>query len=518
MTSNTAVIYEFDGFLLDPVERNLKRHGATIPLTQKAFETLLVLVSNHGRMVEKQELMETVWHDSFVEESSLTFNIHTLRRTLQNGSKRTDEESTTPYIETLPKRGYRFVAPVSERRAEIADEPNDLVDSAMERQLSSGNALHTRANGVDYTTELRRAKWNLQLSLTALIILGAALVIAAAFVFSNRSHTATQTQVSNFPPTGNAEKSEAQQLYERGRFFWNKRTDNGLKKSVQLFKEAIAADPNHARSYAGLADNYAFEAYQTNQWRKGEELAQKAIELDPTLAEPHASLGFIDMFHEWNWAAAETEFKRAIELDAGYATAHQWYSILLQTEERFDEAKSEIDRALECDPVSLPINSDMAEFYFYTRQYDQTLEQTAKTFEMDANFPPARFIADRAYGRKGIFKLERKDDSGMLTLRCMNNTPSSATAMRAAYEAAGCRQALQSGIDFGSMTPSRSSYIAAQMYASLGDNQTALRSLETAYAEHQFSLVWVKIDPIFDDLHSEPRFKELLRRMNFQTE
>ena len=247
-------------------------------------------------------------------------------------------------------------------------------------------------------------------------------------------------------------------------------------------------------------------------------MARKAIDLDPTIAEPHASLGFIDMFHEWNWAAAETEFKRAIELDAGYATAHQWYSILLQTEERFDEAKSEIDRALECDPVSLPINSDMAEFYFYTRQYDETLEQTAKTLEMDANFPAARFIADRAYGRKGIFKLERKDDSGMLTLRCMNNTPSSAPAMRAAYEAAGCRQALQSGIDFGSMTPSRSSYTAAQMYASLGDNQAALRSLETAYAEHQFSLVWVKIDPVFDDLHTAPRFKELLRLMNFKTE
>ena len=258
--------------------------------------------------------------------------------------------------------------------------------------------------------------------------------------------------------------------------------------------------------------------HQTNQWHKGEELARKAIDLDPTIAEPHASLGFIDMFHEWNWAAAETEFKRAIELDAGYATAHQWYSILLQTEERFDEAKSEIDRALECDPVSLPINSDMAEFYFYTRQYDETLEQTAKTLEMDANFPAARFIADRAYGRKGIFKLERRDDSGMLTLRCLNNTPSSAPAMRAAYEAAGCRKALQSGIDFGSMTPSRSSYTAAQMYASLGDNEAALQSLETAYTEHQFSLVWVKIDPVFDDLHSEPRFKELLRRMNFKTE
>ncbi len=282
-------------------------------------------------------------------------------------------------------------------------------------------------------------------------------------------------------------------------------------KLEPLPKRALDADPNYAPAYSGLADVYAFDPYESARWREGEQLARKAIMLDASLAEPHASLGFIQMFHHWDFAAAENEFKTAIKLNPTYATAHQWYAILLECRERFTEAKAEIHRAQECDPLSMPINTDVAEIYYFAREYTKARDYIHAALELSDEFAPAKSLRDKISGQLGVFDNEAAANS---VASCAEISPAAPRGIRDAYITAGCSQSLSKqamSVQHGDIN--RSAFGQAQAFASIGDNEQALASLEKAYESHNFFLPFVKVSPSFDALRKDSRYQDILRRM-----
>ncbi len=551
--------YEFGAFTLDASQCVLRRGVETVALTPKAFETLLVLVRNGGRIVQKQELLSAVWPDTFVEESNLTFNISVLRKTLNEGD---EPGGGIRYIETVSKRGYRFVAPVREIHdgaATLAGNTNTIEingngeatgnskipfsdsarsidkDELYEPQVSSGVEHEGESAALIPRSAVEPASRNLESSavsamttqaaargrmrprwLLAVVPLCLLLLLAGVGAWQlrqgNRGRSESTATLSNAQEFLSPQ-SKARALYLKGRYLWNTRSDRGLIKSEEYYKRALDAEPNFALAYSGLADVYAFDPYDSPRWREGERLAQKAIALDASLAEPHASLGFIQMFHHWDFAAAENEFKTAIRLDPDYATAHHWYAVLLECEERFPEAKAEIHKALERDPLSLPINADVAEIYYFARDYSKARDYIQAALELNNELVQAKSLRDRISAQLGVFG---SDDGANVAASCAEISPVATRAIRDAYLSAGCSQILSKQlIILQNGDINRSALGQAQNYASLGDKEQALAWLERAYQTHSFSMPFLKVTPAFDALRNDARYQDILRRMKF---
>jgi|HubBroStandDraft_4_1064222.scaffolds.fasta_scaffold52644_1 TolB-like protein/DNA-binding winged helix-turn-helix (wHTH) protein/Tfp pilus assembly protein PilF len=312
---------------------------------------------------------------------------------------------------------------------------------------------------------------------------------------------------------------DAHDLYLKGRYYWNQRTQAGFWKGIESFKQAIEKDPNYARAYAGLADCYillgpndilpAKEVYPL-----AKAAAQKALQLDDALAEAHASLGFVMVLYDWNPAEAEKEFRRAITLDPNYATAHHWYAYDLAAMKRSDEAVAEIRRALETDPVSPIINTDAGQILFLARRYDEAIAQCQKTIELDPQFNQVYWYLGLLYEQKGIF------DQAFDALLKAPLGPSDwthGTAIRAAYRVSGIRsywQARLAALDRQSKKQYISPWTFAVVYARMGETDKAFENLEKAFDERYPSMVFVQIEPVFDSLRSDPRFADLLHRIN----
>ncbi|PYS47659.1 MAG: hypothetical protein DMF68_15385, partial [Acidobacteria bacterium] len=316
-----------------------------------------------------------------------------------------------------------------------------------------------------------------------------------------------------------ATNSQAYQLYLQGRYYWNKRTAEGLQKGIDFFNQAKEKDTNYAPAYSGLADCYwLLNVYNvepaTESYPKAKEAATKALELDETLAEAHASLASINYRFDWNWSQAEANFKRAIELKPDYATTHQWYSAMLAALGRFDEANSEAKRAQELEPFSLPINADAGRHLYYARQFEQALATHRKTLEMDGSFARAHYelgyvLAQMNRGEEAIAEFQK-------SLEPDRNSLSALSGLGYAYAIAGqkkqAEQVIEELNDLG-----RQHYVSpyhlAVVYAGLGEREKALDNLEKAADERFNWIVFIKVEPIFDHLRSEPRFVSLVRRM-----
>ncbi len=320
---------------------------------------------------------------------------------------------------------------------------------------------------------------------------------------------------------------EAYQLYLKGRFHWNKRKPEEHKKAIQYFEQAIALDPNYALAYAGIADCYAVSSSPV----KGQErflrlraAANKALELDPSLGEPHAALANT-FWTEWNWSGAESQYKRAIELNPNYATAHQWYAELLSRLGRHDEAVSEIKRARELDPLSLIINSDMIYILTMARRYDEAIEQGKKTLEMDASWTTARYFIYIAYLHKGMYEESIAEAEKAVEFRDWSAEKKEArrqawAALRDAYRKSGARGFWQKMLELEKQYLAKgeeeeSAFIMAEIYANLGDKDEALKWLEKSVEKREEDIDLIKVNPMFDNLRSDSRFQDLLRRMNF---
>jgi tetratricopeptide (TPR) repeat protein len=312
---------------------------------------------------------------------------------------------------------------------------------------------------------------------------------------------------------------DAYEAYLKGRYFWNKRTADGLEKAVDYFNQAIAKDPAYAAAYSGLADTYAL----LGDWQyavmtpkealpKAKAAALKALELDDSLSEAHTSLAFCLDGFDWDLQAGDREFRRAIELNPGYATAHHWYAWHLILLGRNSEAIAEMKKAVSLDPLSLIINADLAELLVIAHLPDQSIQQSRKTIEMDPDFALAHNQLGQAYLEKhmseeAIAELQR-------ATQLSGDSPTCTANLARAYAAAGKRQEATALLnDLRTRSADGYSHAAeiAMVYAALGDKDQAMTWLNQAYEERFNPGVLLRIG--FDPLRSDPRFQDLLRRV-----
>ncbi len=313
---------------------------------------------------------------------------------------------------------------------------------------------------------------------------------------------------------------EAYQLYLQGRYYWNRRATEAVKKAVEYLNQAIAKDPTYALAFAGLADCYIVladrgEMQPEEAHTKARAAAQRALELDPQLAEAHTGLASARERYDFDWAGAEAEYKRAIELNPNYATGHQWYGLMLMEVGRLDEARQQIELARGLDPLSLQIQRNLGDLYWNARQFDRAIEEYRKVEEMDPNFVPVRFALGRTYRQKQMYSEAAAElQKGLL----MNNEQEIAALYGNVTDAASYRRAAAREIALRK-DQAKTRYISpvwfAQLFLELQDKEKSLAWLENAYQARDALLVYLNMDPQYDPLRSDPRFQDLLRRLHF---
>jgi len=306
-----------------------------------------------------------------------------------------------------------------------------------------------------------------------------------------------------------SEHDAAYEAYVNGRSLWNKRTAGALFASISQFEQAIEKDPDFALAYDGLADAYDFDHVR---WHEAEALARKASKIDGSLAEPHATLGFIRSFWEWNWKDAEPEFKQALKLNPNYATAHQWYAIHLAVTGRQVESEVEMRRALALEPYSAVMNADMGQILYFNRRYDEAIAACKKSLDLDPDFFNAHQYLYEIYTEKGLY------DEALEEFFRLGKTPGAATndlaegLLRETYKGKGIRGFWQYRVEelvrLGS-----DGYDAAMIYARLGEKDKALAALERAWQRHEFNLVFANADPAFVSLYTDRRFVDVIVRL-----
>jgi DNA-binding winged helix-turn-helix (wHTH) protein/tetratricopeptide (TPR) repeat protein len=577
MSRKSKHIYEFGPFRLDANERVLIRAGKSVPLTLKAFDTLLALVENSGRVVEKEELLNRVWPDAFVEEGVLSVNIFMLRKALAEGN-------FAQFIETVPRRGYRFTAHVKEIIDESSQANSPLTiatyksvavlplksrgDNSDDEYLGLGiaDALITRLGkikslvvrptstvrkyaglDVDAMTvgremmvasvlegSIRRADERLRVTVQLVSVSDGVPLWAEKFdeqftdIFtvedriSDRVAEALMIEITGEEKAQLSRRatsnSEAYRLYIKGRFFWNKRTEEGLEKGIEYFKRAIDVDSKYALAYAGLADSYlvgSSSASPVEAMSKAKAAAIKAVELDQYLAEAHTSLARIKMSFDWDWAGAESEFEQALELNPNYSTARQWYANLLLATGRAKEAIAQIRIAQELDPASVVINSAAGWVHYLAREYEQAIAAYRKALEMDPNFVLALRESGMIYGQMGMYREAIAAIRKAIAIGGQN--PIVLMLLARVLARSGSEAETRKIID-QLMRLSNRSYVSPHVFASvyigLDEREKALIYLDKAYEDRSSPLIWLKLDPWFDSVRNDERFKLLLNRIN----
>ena len=615
-------LYEFGPFRLDPSERKLVRGNEIVALTPKAFDTLHLLVRNGGRVLEKDELIRMLWPDTFVEEGSLSNHIFLLRKAL-------GEEPA--FIETVPRRGYRFVGAVRQfpratptaletipdagpekarrpwggrarlgiaatavlaalvaagwfyKRAEWSGEGIDslavlpfvntnadpnaeyLSDGITESLINSlsqlphlkvmsrdsvfrykgrdtdaqtvGRELGVRAifkgrvtqrgDTLNISAELIDARDNSHLwgqhydrKLAEMVALREDLAREMASVLRRRLTGAEEKRLTKSYTTN----PEAYQDYLKGRYWLNKGTEEGLNKATEYFQQAIAKDPTYALAYSRLSDCYSsladFGVVPAKEgYLRAKDAALKALELDDTLAEAHSSLAVIKSSYDWDWAGAEKEFRRAIELNPSYTDAHRLHAEVLWQTGRLDDAIAETKLTLELDPLSLDANNDLGLEFFLARQYDQAIEQEGKVLELDPNFTEAYYFRGMSYLKKSMYKEGMADFQKAVQISPGDTV--ALTGLGFGYGVTGKTVEAQKVLDKLNEV-SKQKYVSpvfmAKIYSGLQDKEKAFAWLEKAFEDRSLvSVGYIKTNPMFDPLRADPRFADLLRRTNLQS-
>jgi DNA-binding winged-HTH domains len=579
MSNSSKTIYEFGPFRIDMERYLLLRDGEPIPLSPKVFETLLFLVENRGRVGKKDEIINSVWPDTFVEESNLAQNVFLLRKALR------EEKNEHRYIVTIPGVGYRFVAPVREfdgpnaspepapaRVSSIAVLPfKDLLGDDEDKFLGPGlaDALIMRLSSIrelkvrptaavlrysnlkedplQIGRELnvdalldgvyQRETGKIRVSVQLVSVRDGVTLWAAKFdeqltdIFAIQDSIADQVVRSlAIQLSGDEQRQikknytrnpDAFQLFIKGRYFWNQRTIEGLRKALEHAQQAIAVDPAYAPAYVGLADSYSLLGAQHNvlppreSFPKARAAASRALEIDPMLAEAYASLAFINCWFEWNWTASEQNHLKAIELKPNYPTAHHWYGELLTTMGRFEEAYVELQMAQELDPLSLAINVDLAASFYYARDFKRSERQLLNLLELNASFVRAHVILGKVYVQQGEFA--RGIEILQKAVELSGEDPVTLSALAHAVALIGKTPEAQKLVDDLHTTAKQryvSAYHIAEVYLGLGNKELAYKWLDQAYENRDVELVWLKVSPVFESLRCEPRFTDLSRAVN----
>ena len=311
--------------------------------------------------------------------------------------------------------------------------------------------------------------------------------------------------------------TEAYQLYVKGRYLWNKRTGEALWKSIEYFNQAIEIDPNYALAYAGLADAYAVlpghgKTLRSETLPKAKAAALKALDLDSQLPEAHTALATLSA-DDWNWADAEKQFKRALELNPNYPTAHQWYGEYLVHVGRLDEALQEFKRAQELDPTSIIIQSLLGQTLYLMRRYDEAIEHLQKSLEMESDFVATHWMLGLAYAQKAMHEESRSEFEKAVKLS--NGATNLLALLGVAYAKSGNQSAAQNVLDkLNALIRQRRAqpHDLAILYTGLGEKDRAFEWLGKAYEDRSYLILYLKTDPFFDPLRSDPRFSDLLSR------
>ena len=316
------------------------------------------------------------------------------------------------------------------------------------------------------------------------------------------------------------QNAEAYQLYLKGRYFWNKRTTDGVKQGLAYFQQAIEKDPGYALAYAGVADSYAvgngaYLGLPPQEARpKAKAAALKALELDDFLAEAHTTLADTYLYYEWNFAKSDEEFRRAIAANPNYPTAHQWYAECLYAVGRYDEAIAEAKRAQELDPLSPIINASLAATFLYARKFDDAIDQYKKTIQMDPNIDLAHWDLADAYIKKKMYPEAVAEWQAALTI---SGNPALAAGVGEVYKSSGFQAAIQKMFDNRpkDQSPGSRAFAVAKLCVALGKKNEAISWLQKAYAAREGAMVYLQCDSILDPIRSDPDFQALIKKMNF---
>jgi len=623
----SSPVVRFADFDFDMRTGELRRNRTSLKLQPQPAKVLALLVSRPGEIVTRQDLAQQVWgSETFVDfEQGLNFAIRQIRSALE------DDAEHPQFLETLPKRGYRFtasvigaapsqieipapsLAPLPPRRRLLLryglafmtiaaaaltlaltldwghlrqrlsnratsaprieslavlplhnlshDPEQEYFSDGMTDELITDLAKfgglrvtsHTsverykdtrqplpeiaRELGVDAVVEGTVTRSGDRVRITAQLIDGRSdrHLWAESYERDLRDVLALQNEVSGDIAkeiqikVTNPEKSplasarpvspEAHEAYLKGRYFWNKRSEEGVRKGIDYFEQATGIDPNYAVAYAGLAESYiVLNGHRflppTQAFPKVHAAALKALELDESLAEAHSSLGSYRWEYEWDKSGAEKEFRRAIELNPSYATAHAWYAEELAALGRGDQALAEIERAREVDPLSLPVSVVAGWILYVERDNDQAIDQFQRTLELDSNFAIAHLYLGRAYVQKG--NLEQAIVEAQTATRLSGSHPFYMAWLGYAYARAGNRnEALR--ILHQLKVISGKKYVAshdvAAIYVGLGEKSKAIAWLNKGYDEHSYTVLQLGVEPEFDSLRSDPRFQDLVQRV-----
>jgi TolB-like protein/DNA-binding winged helix-turn-helix (wHTH) protein/Tfp pilus assembly protein PilF len=627
-------VLRFGVFEANIPARELRKHGTRVRLRGQPFCILSMLLERPGEVVTRDEMRQKLWPaDTFVDfEHSLNSAIKKLRAVLG------DSPDNPRYIETIPRVGYRFVAPVQEVRlaglpasevpasssesqtqpaaqvsqwrwprlvaagltlvvlaavatfawrrthprpglagekvvlavlpfSNLTGDPNQeyLSDGLTEEMIAQlgqmdpdrmsviarTSVMHYKGSsepllqigselGVQYvlegsvrrdsgrvriTAQLVRVKdqtpvWSREYDreLAGLLTLQheVAQEIAVEMQVTLAEKPKPATRAVAKPPASPGSYA-AYDLYLQGRYFLNERTEEGFQRAAEYFQQAIERDPNYARAYAGLADTDGlmstwYVGPQNELMPKGRAAALKALQLDDTLAEAHNSLALIAENYDYDWQTAEKEFKRAIHLDPGYATAHQWYAEYLSWQGRFEEALAESEKARQLDPLSMIIAADHASILYYGRQYDRALAQSRAVLNMDPRAPRAASIVVFSYIQQHKFaEAQEFIEQNKATLNDQWLPMREAVVYGYWGRAAEAQKALTRVEQFA-WKPEQRIAVWLAVYSALGRRDQTIALLQQAVVNHSNVVTSIKVDPMFDPLRSDPRFQDVLRR------
>ena len=640
----------FGAYEFDLRAGELRKHGIRIKLQEQPCQILGILLEHRGEMVTREELQSRLWpSNTFVDfDHSLNTAVMRLREALSDSSE------NPRFIETLPRRGYRFVAPVEEKSAPLTESKQTARLGASPTANPNENPALSLASPEFPATAAKKSDRILRPRLFSLTIFLIVIVLAASFGFrylprpsvavapqsrmtslvvlpfenlsadkdqayfadgmtdeliahlakirslriisrtSSMEYKGTHKALSQIARDLNvdsvvegtvlrsgdrvritaelvqvatdrhlwAETYESQlgdiltlqshvasaivneirvkltpedqvrlattrpvstQSYEnylKGRYYWNKRSQEGLTKAIDYFQLAIEKDPNYALAYAGLADCYSIigsaivgTVPASGAAPKARAAALKSLELDETLAEAHTSLATVRFNYDWDWNAAASGFRRAVELNPSYATAYQRNSLYLISMGRTSESIAEMNRAHDLDPLSISMNFSLGWRLYMAREYDQAIEQLRNTIDMDPAFVLPHLVLGQAYEQKkaydqAITELRRATELSL-------SSPPALAALARTFAVSGRITEARNLLE--QLQQSKRQYVSpfyvAIVYAGLGENERALDWLEKAYADHSNAIVFLKVDPQLDTLRSNPRFHELQRKL-----
>jgi TolB-like protein/Tfp pilus assembly protein PilF len=564
----TGRVIQFGEFELDTAAGELRRQGSKLRLQDQPLQILQILLQRPGEIVAREELQLKVWpSDTFVDfDHGINNAIKRLREALG------DTADTPRFVETLPRRGYRFIGKIEQETPKfrsLAVLPLDNLSRDSEQEyladgltealittlakigelrvvsrtssmlykgvrkplreiareldvdaivegtvLRAGDRVRITAQLIDPVKENHLWAESYDRHLRDILDLQADVARAIAHEVEVKLTPQEQAQLAQVHPVD----PEAYEAYLRGRFHWIKRTREGHIQACQHFQQAIAKDPSCAPAYAGLADALSI----MNLWglippeegcAKARGLALKALEIDHSLSEAHTSFAWAALHYDYDFATAEKEFERAIELNPRNATAHHWFGMSLGMMGRYEEGYTELKRAIRLDPHWSYLHFGLAFVHWSGRRYDEAIESCKRALELDPNSAQVlgwlgmSCVATMAFD-PAIAALEK---SAEISLRA----PAPLALLGEAYAAAGASDQAQQVLEELIRQRHVPKYFVSRVYAALGQTDAAVAMLEAGYRERGEWMVLMKVDSRFDPLRSDPRFEHLMQRMNF---